>query len=118
MLGTGALGQLALGQFPITTPSQPDPVLSASSTLLATANVGLQPLGTLEGNGTLLVTATVPGNAFARLSASSSMIVVGYVFQPYNVPIINGWYVDSKGEINYYYRTSDGRNLPRPPIKI
>jgi len=148
MLGNGALGQLALGQFPILTPSLPDPLLPATSTLIATANMahGLAPA--IRGAGALITTGTVvsslntkvltglisnTGNALVDdygewlvvyedrppvLVGNSSMRVISFVIQPYDTPIINGWYVDSKGGINYYYRTSDGRNLPRPPIKI
>lgn len=96
MIGSAALGQLALGQLPLRRTT--DPQLGADSTLLTSARV--------------------IGVGLSDLVADSSLIVTAFVLQPYLQPIINGWYVDSKGGIHYYYRTPDGRNLPPPPVSI
>ena len=118
MLGIGALGQLALAQFPIAIPSQSELYFAGDGALRVTGELIARGVATLPGNGTFLVNVIHHAFSGQFFEGSSSMIVSSYVFQPYNVPIINGWYVDSKGGINYYYRTPDGRNLPRPPVRI
>jgi hypothetical protein len=62
-----------------------------------------------------LIVSTIHKANIAPVLAGDSTLNIRAVLVPIysDVAVINGWYVDSKGGIHYYYRTPDGRPVPQ-----